>query len=114
SLAIDRNTIIKELLLGYARPVVSPIPPGLIGHTTLGQKPYDPDRARAILKQAGFQNLTLDFVLMKDLYPKQLEIAQAVAAMLGDVGIKVNIRNRGRNFEARRDYYVLLHEVGIA
>jgi len=28
SLAIDRNTIIKELLLGYARPVVSPIPPG--------------------------------------------------------------------------------------
>jgi peptide/nickel transport system substrate-binding protein len=32
-------------------------------------------------------------VLMKDLYPKQLEIAQAVAAMLGDVGIKVNIRN---------------------
>ncbi len=93
SLAIDRNTIIKELLLGYARPVVSPIPPGLIGHTNLGQKPYDPDRARAILKQAGHQNLSLDFVLMKDLYPKQLEIAQAVAAMLGDVGIKVNIRN---------------------
>jgi peptide/nickel transport system substrate-binding protein len=93
SLAIDRNTIIKELLLGYARPVVSPVPPGLIGHTNLGQKPYDPDRARAILKQAGHQNLTLDFVLMKDLYPKQLEIAQAVAAMLGDVGIKVNIRN---------------------
>jgi len=93
SLAIDRNTIIKELLLGYARPVVSPIPPGLIGHTNLGQKPYDPDKARAILKQAGYQNLTLDFVLMKDLYPKQLEIAQAVAAMLSDVGIKVNIRN---------------------
>src|SRR5207249_2772388 len=93
SLAIDRNTIIKELLLGYARPVVSPIPPGLIGHTNLGQKPYDPDKARAILKQAGYQTLTLDFVLMKDLYPKQLEIAQAVAAMLSEVGIKVNIRN---------------------
>ena len=30
---------------------------------------------------------------MKGLYPKQLEIAQAVQAMLGDVGIKVNIRN---------------------
>src|SRR5438445_5620127 len=93
SLATDRNTISKELLLGYARPVVSPIPPGLIGHTNLGQKPYDPDKARAILKQAGYQTLTLDFVLMKDLYPKQLEIAQAVAAMLSEVGIKVNIRN---------------------
>jgi len=93
SLAIDRNVIIKDLLLGYARPVVSPIPPGLIGHINLGQKPYDPAKARQILKDAGYQNLSIDFVLMKDLYPKQLEIVQAVAAMLGDVGITVNIRN---------------------
>src|SRR2546425_775235 len=97
SLAIDRNTIIKELLLGYARPVVSPIPPGLIGHTNLGQKPYDPDKARAILKQAGYQTLTLDFVLMKDLYPKQLEIAQAVAAMLSETGDKDNRLNLESN-----------------
>src|SRR5882724_6366979 len=93
SLAIDRNVIIKDLLLGYARPVDSPVPPGLVGHTNLGQKPYDPEKAKAILRQAGYQNLSLDFVLMKDLYPKQLEIAQAVAAMLGEVGIKLNIKN---------------------
>jgi peptide/nickel transport system substrate-binding protein len=93
SLAIDRNVIIKDLLLGYGRPVVSPIPPGLVGHTNLGQKAYDPEKARQILKQAGYQNLSIDFVLMKDLYPKQLEIAQAAAAMLADVGIKVNIKN---------------------
>ena len=93
SLAIDRQAIIKDLLLGYGRPVVSPIPPGLIGHATLGQKPYDPEKARAILKQAGYRDLSIDFVLMKDLYPKQLEIAQAVAAMLADVGVKLNIRN---------------------
>jgi len=93
SLAIDRNVIIKDLLLGYARPVDSPIPPGLIGHTSLPPKPYDPEKARQILKQAGYQNLSIDFVLMKDLYPKQLEIAQAVAAMLSEVGIKVNIKN---------------------
>jgi peptide/nickel transport system substrate-binding protein len=93
SLAIDRNVIIKDLLLGYARPVVSPIPPGLIGHTNLGQKAYDPEKARQLLKEAGVPNLTIDFVIMKDLYPKSLEIVQAVAAMLGDVGITVNIKN---------------------
>jgi peptide/nickel transport system substrate-binding protein len=93
SLAIDRDVIIKDLLLGYARPVVSPIPPGLVGHTNLGQKAYDPEKARQLLKQAGLQNVTIDFVMMKDLYPKQLEMAQAVAAMLGEVGIKVNIKN---------------------
>src|SRR5881628_2805770 len=73
SLAINRDVIIKDLLLGYARPVVSPIPPGLIGHTNLGQKPYDPEKARQLLKEAGQSKLTLDFVLMQDLYPKQLE-----------------------------------------
>jgi peptide/nickel transport system substrate-binding protein len=93
SLAIDRNVIIKDLLLGYARPVVNPVPPGLVGHINLGQKAYDPEKARQLLRQAGQTNLAIDFVLMKDLYPKQLEIAQAVAAMLGEVGIKVNIRN---------------------
>ena len=52
-----------------------------------------PREGQQLLKQAGQTNLAIDFVLMKDLYPKQLEIAQAVAAMLGEVGIKVNIRN---------------------
>jgi peptide/nickel transport system substrate-binding protein len=93
SLAIDRDVIIKDILVGYGRPVVSPIPPGLIGHTSFSPKPYDPEKARSLLKQAGYSNLTLDFVLMKDLYPKQVEICQAVAAMLGEVGIKVNIKN---------------------
>ncbi len=93
SLAIDRNVIIKELLRGYARPVDSPVPPGLIGHTSLALKAYDPEKARQILKQAGYTNVSLDLVLMKDFYPKQLEISQAIAAMLGEVGIKLNIKN---------------------
>ena len=58
SLAIDRNVIIKDLLLGYARPVDSPIPPGLIGHTSLPPKAYDPEKARQILKEAGYKNLS--------------------------------------------------------
>jgi ABC-type transport system substrate-binding protein len=65
SLAIDRNVIIKDLLLGYARPVDSPIPPGLIGHTSLPPKVYDPEKARQILKEAGYKNLSIDFVMMK-------------------------------------------------
>jgi peptide/nickel transport system substrate-binding protein len=93
SLAIDRGVIIKELLRGYGRPVDSPVPPGLIGHTSLPPKVYDPEKARQILKQAGYSNVSVDIVLMKDFYPKQLEITQAVAAMLGDVGIKLNIKN---------------------
>jgi peptide/nickel transport system substrate-binding protein len=57
------------------------------------QKVYDPEKAKQLLKQAGYTNLSLDFVLMQGIYPKQLEIAQAVAAMLGEVGIKVTVKN---------------------
>ena len=70
SLAIDRNVIIKDLLLGYARPVDSPVPPGLIGHTSLPAKAVRP-REGAPDPEAGraTSNLSIDFVLMKDLYP---------------------------------------------
>ena len=68
--------------------------PGEIATNPFWQAVHDdPEKARAILKQAGYRDLSIDFVLMKDLYPKQLEIAQAVAAMLADVGVKLNIRN---------------------
>jgi len=93
SLGIDRNTIVKELMLGFARAAVCPIPPGLIGYVDLGVKPYDPDRAKTYLKQSGYNGEPLDFVLMKDLYPKQLEIAQAVQAMLTQIGVKITLKN---------------------
>jgi len=93
SLGIDRPTIIKDLMLGFARPAVCPVPPGLVGHVNLGIKPYDPERAKFTLKQAGYNGEPLDFVLMKDLYPKQLEIAQAVQSMLTGIGLKLNIKN---------------------
>src|ERR1700693_4227352 len=60
SLAIDRSVIIKELLRGYGRPVARPVPPGLIGHTSLPPKVYDPEKARQILKQAGYSNVSVD------------------------------------------------------
>jgi peptide/nickel transport system substrate-binding protein len=93
SLGVDRGVIIKDLLLGFARPAVCPIPPGLVGHADLGAKPHDPDKAKAALKQAGYRGEPLDFVLMKDLYPKQLEIAQAIQSMLAEIGVKINIKN---------------------
>jgi peptide/nickel transport system substrate-binding protein len=92
SLGIDRATIIKEFQLGFAKDATCPTPPGLVGYTDLGVKPYNPDQAKAALKESGVSNPTIDFVLMKGVYTKQTEIAQAVAAMLGEVGIKVNIR----------------------
>jgi len=80
-------------MLGYAVPCVCPTPPTLIGHVDLGTKPYDPEGARALLEEAGLEDVTIDLVLMRGLYPKQLEIAQAVQAMLLEVGINLELRD---------------------
>jgi peptide/nickel transport system substrate-binding protein len=110
SLGIDRETIIRDFQLGYAQTAVCPIPPGLIGWVDLGAKPYDPDAARALLRDAGVANPTIDFVLAKGIYPKQTEIAQAVQAMLGDVGINLNIRElevaAAREARSAGDYHM--------
>jgi len=61
-----------------------PDSPGLIGHTNLGQKPYDRTRPRH--PQAGrLPEPHAGFRPHEGPLPKQLEIAQAVAAMLSDV-----------------------------
>ena len=58
SLAIDRSVIIKELLPRLRAPRRLPVPPGLIGHTSLPAKAYDPEKSRQILKQAGYSNVS--------------------------------------------------------
>ena len=49
-------------------------------------------------------------MLAKGIYPKQLEIAQAVQAMLGDVGINVNVRElevaAARELRSAGDYHM--------
>jgi peptide/nickel transport system substrate-binding protein len=110
SLGIDRETIIRDFHLGYAQTAVCPIPPGLVGWADLGAKPYDPDGARALLQATSNPSPTIDFVLAKGLYPKQLEIAQAVQAMLGDVGINLNVRElevaAARDARSAGDYHL--------
>jgi peptide/nickel transport system substrate-binding protein len=51
---IDRQAIAKTPLLGQARPLWSFVPPGSRGHIDFGEQfPYDPEKARALLKEAG-------------------------------------------------------------
>src|SRR3712207_7848939 len=67
------------------------VAPGLVGHREKTLYAYDPDKARALLKEASFENgfeATLD-ILNKT---ERLSAAQAVQALLADVGITVTIQ----------------------
>jgi peptide/nickel transport system substrate-binding protein len=64
----------------------------MLGYTPLAAKPYDPARARTLLREAGQERLTLNFVQFRDRYAKQAQISQMVTAMLGEVGITTTVR----------------------
>lgn len=90
--AIDRDKIIETLYLGTARKVNSLFsqaeynPPDLIDY------PYDPDKARALLAEAGFkQDGALEVVTY---YTDQLStnVLQAIQAYWADVGIEMTPR----------------------
>ncbi|MGH8064499.1 MAG: ABC transporter substrate-binding protein [Candidatus Entotheonellia bacterium] len=52
---LDRPAIVKTALLGQAQPLWSFVPPGSQGHLDFGEQfLYDPEKARALLKEAGY------------------------------------------------------------
>src|SRR4051812_41569247 len=54
AMAIDRKAVIQGAGDGYGVPIGSHYVPGAIGYVdTTGANPYDPDKSRALLKEAG-------------------------------------------------------------
>ncbi len=54
--------------------------------------PYDPQKAKALLKEAGYANgFEITLTGPNDRYVQDAKIAEAVAKYLAKVGIKVNL-----------------------
>lgn len=90
--AIDMDTIVDTLLEGKAIAADSMIPNGAYKVEGLNPYSYDPDKARALLDEANWDDSqVLDVVYY---YGDQLtaDLMVAVQAYLGDVGIKMNYR----------------------
>ena len=91
--AIDRQAFIDGVLEGLAKPIGSHAAPTDVGYVDLtGLYPFNPDRARALLNEAGVTaplNLTLS--LPPPTYARKG--GEVVAAMLAKVGIAAKIEN---------------------
>jgi len=89
--AVDVETIVQNLMAGYGQRYGSWVNPP---HDNPALLPwtYDPERARALLKEAGYPDgfkTTMDVPI--DRYYRGQEIAQAVADDLAAIGIGVEI-----------------------
>jgi peptide/nickel transport system substrate-binding protein len=90
----NMDGIIKAVLEGHGfrRAVISN--PWHFGFDPSVQPfPYDPAKAKALLAQAGHPSgVSINMHGIQGRYPKDKEIAEALAGELGKVGIKVNLR----------------------
>ena len=87
--AINRPLLIDALMGGYARPVNILLTPANFGYVE-GFKgyPFDPARARQLLKEAGAEAAEISFYT-SPAYDQRL--VQAIQQMLQEVGLKVTI-----------------------
>lgn len=87
--AINKEEIIKNVLLGAADIADSPTDKSLFGYCKTGPYPYDPEKAKALLKEAGIASGTkLRFVAPTGRYVQDFPAAQAIAGFLKDVGLE--------------------------
>ena len=101
--AINKEEIIKGVLLGLGEAIASPYKPGTRwNNESLSPYPYDPSKALALLKEAGYERNPAG-ILVKDGKPFEFEIltnqnkqremtAVLVQRRLKEIGIDVKIR----------------------
>jgi peptide/nickel transport system substrate-binding protein len=87
--AIDVDSIIQAAYAGVSDKAYGVVPPGILGHRAASKYSYKPDEARALLKEAGVSNLSLEIKTLPD--QQYTSAAQVIQANLADVGITVKI-----------------------
>jgi peptide/nickel transport system substrate-binding protein len=113
--AIDRKAFIDGVLEGLAKPIGSHFAPTDAGYVDLtGMYPYDPEKAKALLREAGVQTpLNVTLTLPPPQYARKG--GEAVAAMLAKVGVVAKIENvewaqwLGGTFKGNFDLTIINH-----
>jgi peptide/nickel transport system substrate-binding protein len=92
--AVDKDSIIKNIYLGNAELAQGQIlrSDAFGFNPEVKAYPYDPEKAKALLKEAGAENLTFDLVGESGRWLKDKEVIEAVAQQWQKIGIKVNLK----------------------
>ena len=91
--AIDRKAVIEGAVDGYGVPIGSHYVPGALGYVdTTGINPFNPEKAKALLKEAGVTTpLELSLVLPPPSYARQG--GEVIVAQLAKIGITAKVQS---------------------
>lgn len=93
AMAIDRKAVIQGAGDGYGAPIGSHYPPSAPGYVDMtGVTPFNPERARALLKEAGVTTpLEVTITLPPPPYARQG--GEVIASQLSKIGINAKLQN---------------------
>ncbi len=98
--AVDTRSLVRDYYFGLGQPATVLLPPTTLAY--IDSHPpytYDPERARRLLDNAGYNQvnpLRLDFWVLpvpRTYYPDPKKIANAIAADLLKVGVQLRVRD---------------------
>jgi peptide/nickel transport system substrate-binding protein len=91
--AIDREAIAKKIMREQATAAGQLSPPGYAGHDPALKPRYDLDEAKALMKEAGYEDgFSVTMMAPNNRYIGDARIAEAIAAMLAKIKIKVDLQ----------------------
>jgi len=92
-MAINEDEIIEKIMRGHAAPAAQvPDPPTIGYNPEIKRLAYNPEMARKLLKEAGYEKgFEITLSGPNDRYVQDEKIAEAVARYLAKVGIKVSL-----------------------
>src|SRR4030095_7654128 len=91
--SVDAPAIVKNIFDGIGYPCNGPVGANVIGaDSKLKRYPYDPQKAKQLLAQAGFPNgCDIQLYYSAGRYPKDREVCQVVAAQMVKGGFRVEL-----------------------
>lgn len=90
--AFDREALTTSVLLGYATPAITDIPPSMPGSLAGIEDPYpyDPEKAKQLLKEAGYENGFSFEAIVKAKSP-DLETGLVLQQYFKDIGVDLKL-----------------------
>ncbi len=90
--AVNNPGIVQKIMKGFAAVAAQQSPPGYAGHNPSLKPRFDLEKAKQLMAEAGYADgFSLSMMAPNNRYVNDAKIAEAVAAMLGKIGIKVNL-----------------------
>lgn len=94
--AIDNKTIVEKVMLGVGTPIRGPFGPNVWGYDPKFEKmgySYNPEKAKALLKQAGYPNgFDTELWHPTGRYTMDKVASEAIQAQLAKVGVRAKLK----------------------